>query len=117
MLPNTNDKSIIKLIGESILFASIQFSIGSVELSSKFSVKNFAKDDETLNNAIAALHDYVIIASVWTVGVCMLLYSSNGYLGIVFGLLSNFIIISWIYFSYIYAFKAAAEKYDLSYGK
>jgi hypothetical protein len=32
----------MKMIGEAILLASIQFSIGSVEMSSKFSVKNFS---------------------------------------------------------------------------
>ena len=40
-----------KLIGKSILFASMQFAIGSVEMSSKFSVKNFSKDQDTLQNA------------------------------------------------------------------
>jgi hypothetical protein len=117
MLVNNLDKDIIKLIGESILFASIQFSIGSVELSSKFSVKNFAKDNETLNNAISALHDYIMIAFVWTIGVCMMLYSSNGIIGILCGLISNLIIIAWIYFSYIHSFKIASEKYNLDYGK
>jgi hypothetical protein len=112
-----DNRNIIKLIGESILFASIQFSIGSVELSSKFSVKNFAKDDETLDNAVSALHDYIIIALIWTIGVCMMLYSSNGILGIFCGLISNLIIIGWIYFSYIHAFKIASEKYNLNYGK
>ena len=34
-------ESNMKMIGEAILLASIQFSIGSVEMSSKFSVKNF----------------------------------------------------------------------------
>jgi hypothetical protein len=86
-MPN-ND--IIKMIGDSLLYGSIQFSIGSVELSSKFSVKNFSKDQETLENAIDALHDYIAISIIWTIGVCMILYSSHGYLGVAAGLVSNF---------------------------
>ena len=46
-----------KLIGKSILFASMQFAIGSVEMSSKFSVKNFSKDQDTLQNAADALDE------------------------------------------------------------
>ena len=48
---NNNLDLYYKTIGEAILFASIQFSIGSVEMSSKFSVMNFSKDQETLQNA------------------------------------------------------------------
>ena len=51
-----------KAVGEAIVFASIQFSIGSVEMSSKFSVMNFSKDQETLQNAAYALTDYLKIA-------------------------------------------------------
>lgn len=43
-----SNKENIIMFGEAILLASMQFSIGSVEMSSKFSVKNFAKDQETL---------------------------------------------------------------------
>ena len=48
---NNNLDLYYKAIGEAILFASIQFSIGSVEMSSKFSVMNFSKDQETLQKA------------------------------------------------------------------
>ena len=43
-MSNFFDKDNIVMIGEAILLASMQFSIGSVEMSSKFSVKNFSKD-------------------------------------------------------------------------
>jgi hypothetical protein len=109
------DNETMKMVGEAILYSSIQFAIGSVEMSSKFSVKNFSKDTETLNNAIEALYDYLKIAIIWTIGVSMLLYSSYGIMGLMTGLVANLIIIMWIYFSYIEAFKVAANKYGLSY--
>jgi len=101
----------LKMIGEAILYSSIQFAIGSVEMSSKFSVKNFSKDRETLDNAIEALFDYIKIASIWTIGVAILLYSSYGILGFLVGLVANLVIIMWIYISYINAFRLAAAKY------
>jgi hypothetical protein len=105
------DNNTLKMVGEAILYSSIQFAIGSVEMSSKFSVKNFSKDKETLNNAIDALYDYMKIASIWTLGVAILLYSSYGMMGFLVGIIANLIIIMWIYMSYIEAFRVAANKY------
>jgi len=108
-----NRKNITELLGEAILFASIQFSIGSVEMSSKFSVKNFATDNATLQNAADSLSDYLKISIIWTVGVMLLLYSRFNLVGAIAGLITNLIVILWIYFSYINAFKSAAEKANL----
>jgi hypothetical protein len=104
----------MKMIGEAILLASIQFSIGSVEMSSKFSVKNFSKDQETLQNAADALSDYLKIGVFWTIGVTILLYSNFGVAGAISAILANLLIIIWVYVSYIQSFKLAAEKYNLS---
>jgi hypothetical protein len=103
----------MKMIGEAILLASIQFSIGSVEMSSKFSVKNFSKDQETLQNAADALSDYIKIGILWTVGVTILLYANFGICGAISAILANMSIMIWVYTSYIQSFKIAAEKYNL----
>ena len=108
------NESHMKMIGEAILLASIQFSIGSVEMSSKFSVKNFSKDQETLQNAADALSDYLKIGIFWTVGVTILLYSNFGVPGPITAVLANLLIIVWVYVSYIQSFKIAAEKYNLT---
>lgn len=110
-----SDTNNIKMIGEAILYSSIQFAIGSVEMSSKFSVKNFCKDLETLDNAIQALNDYIKIGTIWMMGVALLLYSTYGMVGFIMGIVTNFIIMFWIYYSYIKAFEVAAEKYNLEY--
>jgi hypothetical protein len=103
-------KKLFKMLGESILYGSIQFSIGSVEMSSKFSVKNFSKDQETLQNAADALMDYIKISFIWTLGVTMLLFSKYGWKGAVSSIISNLIVVMWIYYSYMDAFKIAVKK-------
>ncbi len=103
----------MKMIGEAILLASIQFSIGSVEMSSKFSVKNFSKDQETLQNAADALSDYLKIGIFWTIGVAILEYSNYGMLGAITAVLANLLIMIWVYVSYLQSFRIAAEKYKL----
>ena len=106
-------KDNMKMLGEAILLASIQFSIGSVEMSSKFSVKNFSKDQETLQNAADALSDYLKIGIFWTIGVTIMLYSNHGVPGAISAVTINLLIIMWIYISYIQSFKMASQKYNL----
>lgn len=107
---NNNLNPTLEMLGESILFASIQFSIGSVEMSSKFSVKNFCNDQSTLQNAADALSDYMKISIIWTIGVMLLLFSKYKFIGAFTGFISNAIVIGWIYISYITAFKSAINK-------
>lgn len=103
----------MKVIGKAILFASMQFAIGSVEMSSKFSVKNFSKDQDTLQNAADALSDYIIIGIFWTIGTCMVFGASYGMVGLVSNIVANLAILLWIYFSYLNSFKAASVKNNL----
>jgi hypothetical protein len=108
-----NNKEYYEVFGEAILLASMQFAIGSVEMSSKFSVKNFAKDQETLQNAVDALSDYLKIAIMWTFGLSILFYARYDVIGIVMSILTNAVIVCWIYYSYVNAFKVAAKENNL----
>jgi len=103
----------LKMVAEAILYSSIQFAIGSVEMSSKFSVKNFSKDQETLQNAADALFDYMKIGAFWTVGVAILLYCKYKWAGVVGGIISNGMIMLWTYTTYMGAFRIATKKYGL----
>lgn len=103
-----------KILGKAILFASMQFAIGSVEMSSKFSVKNFSKDQETLQNAADALSDYIMIALFWTLGTSFLFYSNYKVKGLIINIIANFAIIAWIVISYFKAFKDACIKSKLT---
>jgi hypothetical protein len=102
-----------EMFGEAILLASMQFAIGSVEMSSKFSVKNFSKDQETLQNAADALSDYLRIAILWTVGLGVLFYARYNAAGVIMSLITNLLIVAWIYYSYIHSFDVAAKMYGL----
>ncbi len=110
-----SSSELAKIIGKAIFLASIQSSIGAVEQSSKFSVLNFSKDQETLQRAADALRSYMIIAVVWTIGTVLSLYASYGWCGGWVGLAANVVMIGWIYFSYVSAFETAAKNYNLKY--
>jgi hypothetical protein len=111
----SSNNDIYKIIGEAIIFASIQFSIGSVEMSSKFSVMNFSKDQETLQNAAYALTDYLRIAFLWIIGTSLVMYSNFSNTGLFINIITNAIIVGWIVYSYHICFQKAAEKYKLEY--
>jgi hypothetical protein len=100
-------KSIITITGKAILFASMQFAIGSVEMSSKFSVKNFSKDQTTLQHAADALSDYLFIGMVWTLGTCMMFWGNYGMKGAIINFITNMMIMAWILVSYQKAFDYA----------
>ena len=110
---NQKHHEYFELFGEAILLASMQFAIGSVEMSSKFSVKNFSKDQETLQNAADALCDYLKIGVIWMIGVSILLQANYGIAGAVSAIICNLIIVIWVYTSYLQSFKIATEKYNL----
>ena len=107
------DNEYLVLFGEAILLASMQFAIGSVEMSSKFSVRNFSKDQETLQNAADALSDYLRIGLLWTFGLVLLFYAKHDAIGSVIALITNLLIIAWIYFSYLTSFEYAAKTNQL----
>lgn len=111
--PIDKKKNVFYITGKAILFGALQFSIGSVEMSSKFSVRNFATDQETLDNAILALRDYIIIGFLWTIGTGMIFYINYGWLGLILSSSINLLIMLWIYLSYMSAFKDAAKKNNL----
>ncbi len=111
--PLTPQMHLMKVIGKAILFASMQFAIGSVEMSSKFSVKNFSKDQDTLQNAADALSDYILIGIFWTIGTSLVFYASYGIEGLIANIAANFGILAWIYYSYIAAFEQAVKANNL----
>lgn len=102
-----------KLVGKAILLASISSSLGAIEMSSRFSVLNFSKDQETLQNAANALTSYIAVATFWAIGTMLVLYTNYGWLGMALGLFFNGIIMGWIIVSYKKAFTSAAKKYNL----
>ena len=106
-----------KMLGNAILLASIQASIGSVEMSSKFSVVNFSKDQETLQGAADALTGYLFIALIWTIGSAMISYGQYSIPGLITSLLANLVLVGWIYFSYLHSFRVAKDKYNLKFPK
>lgn len=106
-----------KLISKAIFYASIQASCASCELSSKYSVMNFSKDQKTLQRGADALKSYLVIATVWTIGTMLTLYANYGIYGMIAGLIANLIMTGWIFLSYMHAFQVAAKENKLEFPK
>lgn len=106
---------VFELMGNAILLASIQASIGSVEMSSKFSVVNFSKDQRTLQAAADALTGYLLIGTIWMIGSVFISYGEYGCNGLVASLIANMVIMGWIILSYLQAFRVASKTYRLEY--
>ena len=105
--------SLSKIVGKAIFYAALQSAFGSVLMSSKFTIKNWVKDQETLQNAADALTDYLIIGIIWTIGTVCVMYADYGIRGAVIAFVANFIFIYWIYYIYAMAFQEAMDKHNL----
>ena len=105
-------KRIAKILGQSILLASIQASIGSVEMSSKFSVVNFSTDQRTLQAAADALTGYLIIGFVWMIGAMMISFGQYELTGLISSFIANVIMIGWIFLSYLHSFRSAIRRHS-----
>ena len=101
------------ILGESILYASFQFALASVEMSSRFSVLNFAKDQQTLQNGCNALTSYLTVGTIFTVGAVLVLYAKFGIQGALICALMNALVLAWIAVSYRGAFRRAAQTHGL----
>lgn len=101
------------LVGQALFLSGLQFALASCEMSSRYSVSNFSKDQKTLQSAANALSTYLIIAIIWTIATCLVLYPDNGKTGIFWGLACNLIFVSWIAVSYILTFRKAARENGL----
>jgi len=110
---SSSNHSLVTIIGTAILFSSLQFSVASVEMSSKYSVKNFSKDQQTLQHAADALSDYIYIGTLWTIGTSMMAWGTHGFLGCVINIIANVLIMGWIILSYKKTFKYACDNNKL----
>lgn len=103
----------IKIIGKALMLGAQQFAIGSVLQSSSFSVKNFSKDQVTLQSAADALKEYIYVGLLWTVSNMLVLGASYGWMGAIAAFLANTMVMVWIWVLYVKAFEKSAEMYNL----
>jgi hypothetical protein len=108
-------KDIIILIADAFISGTFQTKIAEIGMSSLFSVEHFIKDQETLDHAIKALDDYMIIGIFGALILSSLFYLKNNMEGFIVCLISNIIVIVWLYYSYKLAFDKVIKKYNLKY--
>lgn len=104
---------LLKIIGKAMMLGSQQYALGSVLMSSTFSVRNFSKDQETLQAAADALVNYMYMGIVWTLSNVLVLAATYGWSGGISATLSNIAIMGWMWTAYLKAFKIAQDKYGL----
>lgn len=108
-------QSFVAITGKAILFASMQFAIRSVEMTSKFSIKAFSKDQDTLQHAADSLSDYIFMGLCWTLGTSMIFWGNYGMKGVLINLIANLFFMSIIISGYKRALKYACQKGDLQF--
>ena len=105
----------LKVIGKAMMLGAQQFAVGSVLMSSSYSVKNFSKDQDTLQSAADAMVSYIYVGMLWTLANALVLGASYGRNGAIAAVVANAMVMIWIYIVYVKAFKTAAGMYGLRY--
>ena len=105
---------LLKIIGKAMMLGSQQYALGSVLMSSSFSVKSFSKDQKTLQDAADALRGYIYAGIVWMISNVMVLGASYGTTGAAWALASNGAVMIWIWKLYTDAFLDAQKNYGLA---
>lgn len=104
---------LLKIIGKAMMLGSQQYALGSVLMSSSFSVKSFSKDSKTLQDAADALRQYIIAGIVWMISNILVLGASYGTAGAISAFISNIVVMIWIWKLYTAAFENAMANYNL----
>ena len=104
---------LVKIIGSALVYSSMQYAIASVALSSTFSTINFCKDQKTLQGASDCLVNYLQVGSVWMIGTVLVMFATYGLRGGFWALLTNLLIMGWVYRAYWRAFRIAAKRNKL----
>lgn len=105
--------SLLKIIGKAMMLGSQQYALGSVLMSSSFSVKSFSKDQKTLQDAADALRQYIVAGVVWMISNVLVLWASYGTAGGISAFISNIVVMIWIWKLYTDAFQNAQDVYGL----
>jgi presenilin-like A22 family membrane protease len=111
------EKDIVIGIGDAVMAATIQFAIAGFEMSSKFSIVHFTTDQEKLNHAANELDYYLLIGIICTFLLSSLFYLKNNMEGFIICLISNVLIMSWIYYSYKLVLDESRKKHGLIFPK
>ena len=111
------DPLVVKMIGKALMLSAQQYAIGSVLMSSTYSVKNFSKDQVILDNAADALKNYFYVGWIWLFSNAMVLGATYGFNGVLAAVVANGSVMYWIYAIYKKSFEDAAKMYDLKFPK
>jgi hypothetical protein len=103
----------IKVLGKAILLGALQSSIGSVELSSTYSINNFSKDQATLQRGADSLSAYIVIGTLWTIGCMAILGAQYSWEGALFAFGINAAMMLWLICRYIRTFQQVVEREKL----
>ena len=111
------DPLVVKRVGKALMLSAQQYAIGSVLMSSTYSVKNFSKDQIILDNAADALKNYFYVGWIWLLSNALVLGATYGLNGVIAATVANSAVMYWIYAIYKKSFEDAAKMYNLKFPK
>ena len=113
MIKNITNNENLLVIGDAIIFASIQLAIRNVEIESIFNVKTTIHNQITLQHAVDSLSQYLMNGFLFTLTTSLFFFYRSNIIGLFVCLFCNILIMNWIYWNYMNAFDYVCEKHHL----
>ena len=102
-----------KIAGKVLVSATVQLSLGSLELPSRFMIRSLIRTQEAVDATISEMYSYIVIGLLWAIGTTILMYVQHYYAGAVANILVNLLCIWWIVYRRYTVLVETAAKYGL----
>lgn len=102
-----------KIAGKVLVSATVQLSLGSLELPSRFMIRTFTRTQEAVDATVSEMYSYIVIGLLWTIGTTILMYVQHYYIGAVLNMTVNLLAMWWIIYRRYSVLVETATKYGL----
>lgn len=116
-MKNFFTKETFVLAGDAIIASTVQYALAGTEMTTRFDIIHYAKTQEVLEHAAEYLINYIKIGSFVGLFLVILYYYKYGKLAAIISLLTNILIMTSIYYSYLIAFEESAKRNKLQFPK
>jgi hypothetical protein len=100
-------------IGQAIIFALVQLTLVGTESTSIYIASTTAKTQDKLNKFARSIRAYIFIGILWTAATCLVLSTQFGVKGVLMGLITNLLVMIYVYARYQGVLKEIATEYGL----
>jgi hypothetical protein len=112
---NMFSKEAFILLGDVLIATTVQYVLANLEMTSRFNIIHFANEQDILQHAADDLVNYIKISIMCCIGLVLLYFVKYGGVAAILCLITNILVVTSIYSSYILALEQSMKRNNLQY--